>query len=273
MTKTKEFAGKNVDLAVRSACKELKLSKDALNYHVVSHGSTGIFGIVGVKKAKISVILPDAEPAPETETPPAENETVHREPDNAAADSNELFVTEILSAVTGESEAAVNDESGPESAMAALGKEALERIAGTIASAAQIRIAQADRGRIRFHIEGGNPALLIGKHGQTLDAIQYIIEKIINRQHPGRIRVQVDVENYLENRRNHLRELALKLADKTKKTGKPSTIGQMNANDRRTIHLALKDDPSVRTKSVGDGYVRKLVIFPKKNTYRKKQGA
>jgi spoIIIJ-associated protein len=76
--------------------------------------------------------------------------------------------------------------------------------------------------------------------------------------------VLVDVEGYLKTRKNNLQKLATKMAEKAKRTQKPVTIGQMNAYDRRTVHLHLKSNNAVRTQSVGDGYYRKLIVFPKK---------
>lgn len=122
-----------------------------------------------------------------------------------------------------------------------------------------------------FDINGGNAAVLIGRRGQTLEAIQYLVEKIINKRRGKRVRIQVDVEGYAKNRRASLKKLAGRTAEKVKRTGKPATIGQMNAHDRRIVHMALKDDNAVRTQSVGEGYIRKLVIFPKKNFYRKRK--
>jgi spoIIIJ-associated protein len=106
--------------------------------------------------------------------------------------------------------------------------------------------------------------MLIGKRGQTLEAIQYLVEKIVNKQNEHRVRVLVDVEGYLKTRKSNLQKLAAKMAEKAQKTQKPVTIGQMNAYDRRTVHLHLKSNSAVRTQSVGEGYYRKLIIFPKK---------
>ena len=80
----------------------------------------------------------------------------------------------------------------------------------------------------------------------------------------------MDVEGYLEKRRISLEKTAARLAEKVKRTGKPATLGQMNSHDRRIVHIALKNDSLVRTQSIGEGIVRKLVIFPKKNSSRKK---
>jgi spoIIIJ-associated protein len=122
-----------------------------------------------------------------------------------------------------------------------------------------------------FNVVGGNAGVLIGKRGQNLEAIQYLIDKIVNNKSVKRIRLQIDVEGYVKTRRENLAKLATKLAEKTKKTGKPSTIGQISAQDRRTVHITLKSDKEIRTQSIGDGYYRKLVIFPRKSNYKRKK--
>ena len=132
--------------------------------------------------------------------------------------------------------------------------------------------AVTEQDRLTLRIEGGNAGILIGRKGQTLDAMQFLTDKIINRKSDARVRVKVDIEGYMETRKSNLRHLAYKMADKAKKTGRPATINQMSAQDRRIVHLALKDDTNVRTQSMGDGYYRRLVIFPKKkNTFRGKK--
>ena len=141
----------------------------------------------------------------------------------------------------------------------------LQRIIDSITSDASITVEE-DSDRVLFNVAGGNAAVLIGKRGQTLEAIQSLVKKVVNKHNNNdkRIRVQVDIEGYLETRRLNLERLAARLAEKSKRIRKPISMGQMSAYDRRIIHLALKDDPDVRTKSSGEGYLRKLVIFPKK---------
>jgi spoIIIJ-associated protein len=94
---------------------------------------------------------------------------------------------------------------------------------------------------------------------------------MINKKSNNRIRVVVDVEGYLEKRKNNLQQMASRMAEKAKRTKKPVTIGQMNAHDRRIVHIHLKDEKGVRTQSIGDGYFRKLMIFPKKQGGSKKK--
>ena len=86
-----------------------------------------------------------------------------------------------------------------------------------------------------------------------------------------RTRIHIDIEGYLAARQVSLERLAVRLAEKVKLTGKSVTVGQMNAYDRRIVHLALKSDEGVRTLSKGGGFIKKLLIFPKKNSLLKEQ--
>ncbi|MFC1799152.1 RNA-binding cell elongation regulator Jag/EloR [Thermodesulfobacteriota bacterium] len=248
MSSFTEFEGKSIEKVTQKASKKLKIPLADLKYDVISYGSTGIFGLVGTKRAKIRVLLPEKksvsgdEHAAET---PAENK------------SNKNKPLEGLAAGVDDQEA-IN-----------LGKGVLQRILDEITTDATIAVEKNSE-RISFNITNDNAAIIIGKRGQTLEAIQYLVEKSINRQNKARIRVQVDIEGYLENRKNSLIQLASRMAKKVKRTGKPASVGQMNAHDRRIVHLALKSDNRVRTQSLGDGFYRKLVIFPKKNASQKK---
>lgn len=254
-----EFEGKTVERAVQKACEELNLPKEKLRHDVISYGSTGIFGLVGTKKARIRVTVPDAVPEP-VQTLKKEDPTLA--PETAGP------VTAEAPRVEPASDACVLYMASDDPRV--VGKEALQRILDAVTDDAQILIEERS-GRFLFNVKGGNSAVLIGKRGQTLEAIQYLVEKIVNKGTEERVRVQVDVEGYLKNRRVNLQKLAGRMAEKVKRTGKPATIGQMNAHDRRIVHVALREDSAVRTQSMGDGYLRKLVIFPRKNSSNRKR--
>jgi spoIIIJ-associated protein len=250
-----EFEGKDVEKASQKACEELKIPKEKLKYDVISYGATGIFGLVGIKKAKIRVTLPDLTPEDNTEKDLEHNNKL-KEPVTEVERSTEQVRLDDKTI------ASIPDES------VNLGKNVLQRIIDLITTDAEIS-CEKKTNQILFYIKGGNAAILIGKQGQTLEAIQYLVEKIVNKHSEQRIRIQIDIEGYFEKRQNNLKRLAERLAEKAKRSGKPITIGQMNANDRRTVHLALRDDSGVRTQSVGDGFLKKLLIFPRKKYYRK----
>jgi spoIIIJ-associated protein len=253
MSQHLEFIGKNVDKALEKASTELNVPIERLRYDVVSYGSSGIFGLVGVKKAKILVKNPnDASGASD-----ARSQARDLVKDAFQLDDGEETETAAAAA------AATEKETEDLEPVIAVGKEALKRMVNFITSDATIE-AETGPQRILFKVCGGNSGMLIGKRGQTLEAIQYLVEKIINKQTQQRIRVQVDVEGYLKTRKSNLQKLATKMAEKARRTQKPVTLGQMNAYDRRTVHLHLKSNNAVRTQSVGEGYYRKLIIFPKK---------
>jgi len=322
MKKTQEFTGKDVDAAVKNACSSLGISKSDLKYEVVSAGTSGIFGIVGRKDAKIKVSLPKPEQsdtsaeemegirsivdeafgkketrreeAPAKEAQPPEPESFEDEDggeeeedagrwdstpaprDTTRVSENEEDEDDYGDEDEEDYEDEDEDVEGPPPVPVSqesidLGIEALQKMADLITDDAHIEAVTEDD-RLTLQITGGNAGILIGRKGQTLDAMQFLVDKIINRQSEARVRVKVDIEGYMETRKANLRQLAFKMAEKAKKTGRPATINQMSAQDRRIVHLALKDDSQVRTQSMGDGYYRRLVIFPKKrSSYRGKR--
>jgi spoIIIJ-associated protein len=262
MNQFMEFEGKSVDQALAKASDELHTPVERLEYDVVSYGSSGIFGLVGAKKAKIRV---------KTEAVPGITQEAKDHARDLVKDAFKLEDEDYEDngfdeAVDEDSEETATEAQIPSADMEkaiASGKVVLQRLVDFISEGSQLKVEIKGQ-RIIFIVEGGNSAMLIGKRGQTLEAIQYLVEKIVNKQNEKRVRVLVDVEGYLKTRKSNLQKLAAKMAEKVEKTNKPATIGQMNAYDRRTVHLHLKNNSAVRTQSVGEGYFRKLIIFPKK---------
>ena len=240
MEKEYEFEGKTKEEALAKASEELGLRKEQLDFEVVSYGSTGIFGLVGVKKARIKVLLPDSANFVSKSLRETENDIAVDKP-------TEVPETDLPQTADAVEEA----------------KAFLETMVSFIVEDAVVS-AKKVSDRVVLTIDGGNSALLIGKHGRTLDALQYIVQKSVQKKGIGKVRFTVDIEGYRERRKAWLTQLALRLGDKVKRSGKPATINPMNAYDRRIVHVALKDDAKVRTQSMGSGALRKLVIFPQK---------
>ena len=107
--------------------------------------------------------------------------------------------------------------------------------------------------------------VLIGKRGQTLDSLQYILSLVVNKSSESYIRIKLDTENYRKKRKDKLEMLAKNIAAKVKKTGKFTELEPMNAYERRIIHAALQGDNMVATKSVGEEPFRHITVYPKKN--------
>lgn len=142
-----------------------------------------------------------------------------------------------------------------------VGGRTLDELLERMGVRAEVRAREA-QGFLSLEIAGADAGLLIGKHGQTLESINFLVSRIVGRQLGERVPIEIDVEGYLERRRQQLEQRALRLAERVKSTGEPVTLEPMSSGDRRTIHLALKQDTRVRTESLGEGPLRQLVIAP-----------
>ena len=143
-----------------------------------------------------------------------------------------------------------------------IAKKALENILALIPVETVVNAEQID-GRIALRIEGDKSGLLIGRRGKTLDALQFIVNKIVNKAMERKIRVVVDTENYRLRREESLTQLALKMGDKAKRIKKPVTTNPLNPHERRIVHMTLKEDEKLDTKSRGEGLLKKILIIPK----------
>jgi spoIIIJ-associated protein len=119
-------------------------------------------------------------------------------------------------------------------------------------------------GDIYLEIKGDREGILIGRHGRTLDSLQMLINRMINKQLKRPVRVILDIDDYRKRRAETLTRMAVRLGEKAKRGGYALTIGPFNAHDRRIIHMTLKEDPSLRTESLGEGEIKKITIIPEK---------
>ncbi len=245
-----EFEGKNEEDAVAKACSALNLTRDELQIKVLEPGSAGIFGLVGGRKAKIRAVPIVKEAVPE-EKPVAVQEEAPAEKRPAEPATPETSATPAT------------PETQEEKDAIAVAKEALENILALIPMEGTEVIASYVDNTINLNIEGDKSGLLIGRKGKTLDALQFIVNKIVNKSLEKRTRVLIDSENYRSRRKEFLVEMAKRMGDKAKKINKPVATNLLNPHDRRIVHLALKDDAELDTKGSGEGILKKVVIIPK----------
>ena len=116
---------------------------------------------------------------------------------------------------------------------------------------------------IAFDIEGDDLGILIGRHGQTLSCLQYIVRLIVAHQTEAWVPITIDVEGYKQRRYEALQALAWRMAEQVKARRVSVTLKPMSAYERRIIHLTLADHPDVTTQSIGEGEARRVVIWPK----------
>ena len=118
---------------------------------------------------------------------------------------------------------------------------------------------------LNVEIKGDQEGILIGRHGRTLESLQILINRMVNKRLAKPFRVVLDIDDYRKRRADTLTKMAVRIGEKAKSKGHPLSIGPFDAHDRRLIHIALKEDPSLRTESLGEGTLKKIAIIPVSN--------
>jgi len=227
-----ETEGDTIDEAIENALKILGVARDKVTVDILTEGVKGFLGI-GSKKARVRASLrkPFMQEEERAESKPSEANRITAEEAAAAGRRAREVLGEILS---------------------------LMGIKATI----EMKPGETEA-EIVLEIHGENGGLLIGRKGQTLEALQYLVTRITaERQGKEAPQLVVDTENYRERRRKSLEDMALRLGEKAKRQRKTVTVDALSAADRRIIHLALHDDPWLTTKSLGQGPYRRLLIIP-----------
>lgn len=232
-----ETEGDTIEAAIENAVRLLGAQRDKITVEVLSQGRKGILGF-GSQKARIRAEL--RRPAVARPLPPAKT-SVEEEPE-----SSEAAVAPAIDEVVEKARATLED---------------ILRLMGIRAIVERKTSTQRDEAILEVRTE--NSGLLIGRKGQTLEALQYLVNRIAGEHHAGEgAHVVVDVEHYRERRRRSLEDMALRLGEKAKRQRKTVTVDALSSADRRVIHAALQDDPWLSTRSLGQGAYRRLLIVP-----------
>ncbi len=271
----REFSGKTVEDAMIEAATTLGIASSELDIEVISKGSSGFLGLgskpavikakpkqevkdeiddilsaakkpgksgkkaakpAEKKEAKVQEAEPVAEKAPEVKTEEPKQEEENLEPaeiDDSIIDETKSYLVKLFEAMEMEAQIDIT----------------LDKYTRTM----------------NIDVEGPEMGIIIGKRGQTLDALQYLISLFVNKKSDTYIRIKLDTENYRERRRETLENLAKNIAFKVKKSRRPFSLEPMNPYERRIIHSTLQGDKYVSTKSEGEEPYRKVVVFPKRN--------
>ena len=292
MIKFIDVTGKTEDEAIQSALAQLKMDRDDVSVEILERAKAGFLGI-GSAPARVRVSYDDgkAEEVKPAEKPAAPKPEKKVEPASAPK-AVPMYAPEVLQKK--EPRAAKEERSGrpareerreraPRAERAErpapqpkpivdLGEEChdekseqirafLKGLLEHMDSAAEVKVYESEKGRYKVFLEGEKLGALIGRRGETLDAIQQLTNYSINRgSEKNRARVQVDAENYREKREQSLERLAEKVAGKVTKYRRNVTLEPMNAYERHVIHTAIQDTPSVTTFSIGTEPNRRVVV-------------
>ncbi len=236
-----EFYGKEVTDAIRSACETLGVVQEQLDIEVVSAGSAGIFGLIR-KKAKIRVTVKEIESAGVVED---------------VTDVNENVTSERLQRNGREYQ---NDIVEASSEHIRLLEDELRTILQLMSITGHIESSNIN-GILHCVIKTEDEAELVDQDGRVLDSLQYIIRKIAVKKIEERIRINLDVNNFRQERLDGLKVKAIELARRVKEDGKTQVLTSLNPSERRAIHMILQEDKEIRSRSVGDGLFKKILIY------------
>lgn len=282
-----EFTGETVDAAVNAGLTKLGLDhSDLLTVEILEEPSRGIFGI-GARPAKVRLILrpqmPPPAPKPTAEPPKASEKSATRPPKSQNkpkpspknADNSKRVQSkksqdydfedddELVIPHEGNLEDDIEGEDGEVS------KEVLSELLRMMGIEHHITIKRAQANRegenppYLLDITGPDMSLLIGRRGETLSSLQYITRLIASRKLQRRANIIVDAGAYKSKRSERLQQLATRMADQAVETKRIVTLEPMPANERRIIHMTLRNRPDVETRSQGEGEARKVTIIPK----------
>jgi spoIIIJ-associated protein len=281
-----EAEGATVEQAIRTALATLGAEEADVSIEVLATPRAGLLGL-GARQARVRVRRrapetarsevasppPGGRPRQETATVrPAAVETVIAAP---RADSSAAETVEAVAPARRGGESRSDEDSpdgGPPRRSASLedqSQEALKLatdILELMGEAAEAILSPGDPEAIHIDIKGDGSGILIGRHGQTLDAIEYLINRLLARRIKDAAPVTVDVAAYRARRGQQLERMALAMGERAKRERKTVALEPMAPRDRRIVHLALKDDPLIVTRSLGGGYMRALEIVPEEGS-------
>lgn len=227
---TFEVTGKTVEESIEKGLGRLSAKIEDVEYEIIQHPTKGFLGLLGKKPAIIKMSLKS-----KTRDVKSVNKKTNTTDDNLISNSYEV-----------------------------LAKKFLRDVLNNMNIICEIHVENT-KNELKVDLVGNDMGILIGRRGETLDSLQYLLSLVINKEHKDQKykRVVIDTENYRKKREETLIRLANKLATKVKKTGRDITLEPMNPYERRVIHSALQGNKYISTRSEGDEPYRKVVILPK----------
>ena len=286
----KDFYGKEVTDAIKKACDSFGVAQEKLEIEVVETGSTGIFGLIR-KKAHIRAIarpeteeesedfsmdslLPAKEKAPrpkkqatpkvevEAKKQPEKQPKAEKQPEKQPEVEKPVSVSTDVAAETieevGEAEP-VEEEIASSESLEVVKTELLQIV--ELMGFPSILEMDNEGLSVSCTLRGDFEEDLTGVDGKVLDSLQYILRKVVTRKVPERLRISINVGDFREKRLETLKEKAVELASIVKEDGKTQVLPALNPSERRAIHMILQEDKEIRSRSVGDGLFKKILIY------------
>ena len=281
LDKKMEFEGKDVADAISKACKTLNVSQENLDIEVLTTGTSGIFGLCR-QKTRLRVAVKKEyrkkaeKKAPKTETRQKSEKTKSLEKKKKPSSGEKKTEDKPEPAVKVQDTAAEPEKDiQVSSELLAKVKTDLSRILDLIDYPSEVSVSSSQE-NVTVLITGDYVDGIIAENGKILDSLEYLLRKMIGKSFPEKAIISLDAGNFRANRNEELKQRGLELAADVKKSGKTRAIPSLNPSERRVVHIALQDDKDIRSRSVGEGLFKKVLIYPpgkgRKRPARRKKG-
>jgi len=236
-----EVIAPSVEEAIEIGLKELGLTKDDVDVEILDEGKKGLLGL-GTRQARVALKIksrPEEPKAPTRDEKPTPLPEEEEEPVSLSEEPEEVGIArETISII-------------------------LEKM--HVNANVTVKLGDSDSNRVQpvlIDIEGNDLSFLIGRKAETINALQFITSLVVGREIGRWVPLQIDVQHYRKRREDELRKLARRIAEQVEGTGRKQILEPMPPNERRIIHIELKDNPNVETKSIGEDPRRKVTILP-----------
>ncbi len=285
-----ELAAASVEEATREALEQLGARQDEVAIEVLATPRAGVLGL-GARQARVRVTRKRADAegvgggqaasnpqvpqaAPAMPLPPARKEGAPerraRGRENQPRGRGARSANPTPSAPAASAAEIAHNENGGAAARKSADVEEqrreatviLKQILEKMGEQTEVRQIEVDAETVELEIKGDGSGILIGRHGQTLDALEYLVNRILARRIKDPAPISLETESYRARRRQQLHRMALSMGEKAKREHQPVRLEPMPARDRRVVHLALKEDPMITTRSAGEGLLRSIEIVP-----------
>ncbi len=249
MARSIEVSAKTIDAAIEKGLSELGLEREEVTVEVIENPKSGFFGIGAVPAKILMTVLGEEEPAPakeEAKAPKKEEKKVEKK-----AEKKDV---QPAPAAKKEEKAPVKGEASEDA------EEFLSKVISFICEDAHVEKREGENGNVTYEIVGEHLGSLIGRRGETLDALQHLVNLAVNRKGEGKTRIMIDAENYRTKRCESLEKFAQRAAASVLKYKRNKALEPMNAYERHIVHVALQDMENISTSSVGNEPNRRVII-------------
>ncbi len=255
-----EITADSVEDATAEALAQLSARASEVAVEVLATSRAGVLGL-GARQARVRVTRIAADTSAPADAPRADG------PSSSAATAKKPLATGARS----DDGAGPNRKSADQEEQRREATVILKQILEKMGERAEVNQIEVDAESVELEIKGDGSGILIGRHGQTLDALEYVVNRILARRIKDAAPISLETESYRSRRRQQLHRMALSVGERAKREHQTVRLDPMPPRDRRVVHLALKDDPMITTRSAGEGFLRSIGIVPVEGSGRRER--